>query len=144
MTMPYTKPIQTPFTANLAADEFVVTLDTGQSVAVHVIGSVEPTSGNPVCTAWARVVAADGTDALDAAGQPMKTGFAHTSNPTELISLGGAPALQKIMLMAVLGESTAPLWQDPIHASVLENASIRTNIASSAHAGPVSNLGALL
>jgi hypothetical protein len=142
--MAYTKPDQIPFAGNLAPDEFVVTLDSGQSVAVRAEGSVEPTSGNPVCAAWARVVNGDGTNAVDAAGQPMETAFCHTSNPTELAELGGAAVLQKIMLMAVLGESTAPFWQDPIHASVLQNASIRTNIASAAHAGPVTDLSSLL
>jgi hypothetical protein len=142
--MSYTKPDQTPFAANLAADEFVVLLDTGQTVGVRCEGSVEPNSGNPAIAAFARQVDATGKTVLDAAGDPVTSSFSHCSNPTELADLGGASALQKIALMGVLGESTAPLWQDPIHASLLVNASIRTNIASAAHAGPVADLGNLL
>jgi hypothetical protein len=141
--MAYTKPSQTPFTA-LQPNETVVTLDTGDNVAVRCESSVEPNSGNPAVTAWARVVDATGADKLDGAGQPIKSAFGHCSNPTELATLGGAAALQKLVLLAVLGESTAPLWQDPNHASVLENASIRTNIVAAAHAGPVADPGALL
>jgi hypothetical protein len=142
--MPYTKPDQTPFTANLTDHETVVTLDTGEYVAVRCEGSVEPNSGNPAVVASARVVGADGAASLDAAGKPIQSHFSHCSNPTELEAVGGACALQRIAVMAVLGESTAPLWQDPIHATVLENASIRTNLASAAHAGPVTDLATLL
>jgi hypothetical protein len=142
--MPYTKPDQAPFAGNLADHETVVTLDTGEHVAVRCECSVEPNSGNPAVMAWARVVDTAGANLLDGCGCSITSGFSHCSNPTELAELGGAPALQRIAVLAVLGESTAPLWQDPIHASVLENASIRTNIASAAHAGPVTNLGALL
>jgi hypothetical protein len=142
--MSYSKPDQTPFAANLTDHETVVTLDTGQNVAVRCEGSVEPNSGNPAVAAWARVVGADGVSLLDGAGAPILSAFTHCSNPTEMADLGGAAALQRLAVMAVLGESTAPLWQDPIHSSVLENASIRTNIASAAHAGPVTDLGAIL
>lgn len=141
--MSYTKPSQTTFT-QLQPNETVVTLDTGDNVAVRCESSVEPNSGNPAVAAWARVVDAVGADKLDGAGQPIQSSFSHCSNPTEMASVGGAAALQKVAVMAVLGESTAPLWQDPIHASVLQNASIRTNLASAAHAGPVTDLGALL
>jgi hypothetical protein len=141
--MPYTKPNQATFTA-LQPNETVVTLDTGDNVAVRCESSVEPNSGNPAVTAWARVVDATGADKLDGLGEPIQSAFSHCSNPTELASVGGAPALQKLALLAVLGESTAPLWQDPIHASVLANASIRTNLTAAAHAGPVADPGALL
>jgi hypothetical protein len=141
--MSYTKPVQTPF-VNLQPHEFVVTLDTAQNVAVRVESSVEPTSGNPVVSAWGRVVDATGIDKPDGVGQPIYTAFSHCSNPTEQSSVGGAAGLQKAALMAVLGESTAPLWTDPIHATMLQNASIRTNIASAASAGPVTLPGALL
>ena len=140
--MPYTIPAQSLF--RLAAHELAVQLDTGEYVAVRVEGSVEPNSGNPVVSASARVVDATGSAVCDALGQPITSGFSHCSNPTELASLGGSEALQRLAGMAVLGESTAPLWADPIHSTVLENASIRTNIASAAHAGPVTNLAALL
>lgn len=51
--------------------------------------------------------------------------------------------MQKCVLMAVLGEPTAPLWPDPSSAPMLANASIRTYLASAAHAGQV-DTGALL
>jgi hypothetical protein len=141
--MSYTKPDQTPFTA-LQPNETVVTLDAGDTVAVRCESSVEPNSGNPAVAAWARVVDATGADRLDGMGQAIQSAFSHCSNPTELAQVGGAAQLQKLALMAVLGESTAPLWQDAIHATVLENASIRTNITAAAHAGPVTDPGALL
>ena len=90
------------------------------------------------------MVNADGSSRIDAAGQEITSGFSHTSNPTELAALGGASVLQKLAVMAVLGEPTSPLWTDPIHASVLENASIRTNLASAAQAGPVTNLATII
>ncbi|KZC23552.1 hypothetical protein RHOFW104T7_13195 [Rhodanobacter thiooxydans] len=141
--MSYTKPDQAPFTV-LQPNETVVTLDTGDNVAVRCESSVEPNSGNPAVAAFARVVDTTGADKLDGAGQPIKSAFTHCSNPTEVENVGGASALQKLAMLAVLGESTAPLWQDPIHATVLENASIRTNITAAAHAGPVTDPGALL
>lgn len=141
--MSYTKPDQSPFTA-LQLNETVVTLDTGDNVAVRCESSVVPNSGNPAVAAWARVVDATGTDKLDGAGQPIKSALTHCSNPTEVASVGGAAVLQKLAMLAVLGEPTAPLWQDPIHASVLQNASIRTNIAAAKSAGPVVDPGALL
>lgn len=140
--MAYTKPDQTPFT-KIEPNEFVVTLDTGQNVAVSVSVSVLDNSGNPALMAAARVVQADGSNELDANGDPIASAFAHTSNPTEMATLGGMPQLQTQMLLAVLGEPVT-IWNDPIHATVMENASIRTNIATAAHAGPVTNPGALL
>lgn len=120
----------------LQPGETAVTLDSGDIVAIAAICSVESASGNTVVAATARVINADGTNKLDAIGQSMTTAFQHTSN-TDEISANGIAVVQKCCLMAVLGESTAPLWQDPIHATALATASIRTNIASAAHAGPV-------
>jgi hypothetical protein len=142
--MPYTKPAQAPFTANLVDHETVVTLDSGQNVAVRCECSVEPNSGNPAVAAFARVVDASGASTLDGTGQPIATSFSHCSCPGEVDSLGGVGVLQKLAIMAVLGEPTTPLWQDPIHATVMQNASIRTNLASASSAGPVTDLGALL
>lgn len=140
--MSYTKPDQTPFT-KLEPNEFVVTLDSGQDVAVSVSVAVVDTSGNPALSSTARVVQADGSDQLDSTGNPIRSAFSHTSNPTEMSQLGGMPQLQTQMLLAVLGEPTT-LWGDTIHATTMENASIRTNIATAAHAGPVTNVGSLL
>jgi hypothetical protein len=140
----YTKPDQTAFAANLSPHETVVTLDTGQNIAVWAQCGVEPNTGNPVLTANARAVNADGTDYTDAVGQTVKTCFSHTSNADEVAEVGGMAALQKIAMLAVLGESTAPLYTDPVHAQSLSDWSIRTNLASAAHAGPVTDAGALL
>lgn len=140
--MSYTKPNQTSFT-KLLPNEFVVTLDSGQNVAVAVSVQVEDNSGNPALMATARVVASDGTSEPDANGNSIQSAFTHTSNPTEVTQAGGMAAIQKQMLLAVLGEPVT-IWTDPIHATVLENASIRTNIATAAHAGPVADPGSLL
>lgn len=134
--MSYTKPDQAAFT-QLNPGEFVVNLDSGESVAVHAESSIEAISGNPVVHAWTRVVNPDGSDKLDGQGQPMHSAFSHCSNMTEVTNVGGIPVIQKCAMMAILGEPTTPLWTDPIHASTLESASIRTNILSSFHAGKV-------
>lgn len=139
--MAYT--VTSPQPTGLQTGETAVTLDTGELVAVAAVSSVEPNTGNPAIVASARVINADGTDKLDAVGQPIKSGFSHVTNTVEIAQVGSMAAVQKCVLLAVLGESTAPLWQDAIHQSVLENASIRTNIASSIHAGQV-NAGSLL
>ena len=142
--MSYTKPDQSPFAANLLPHEIVVTLDTSEHIAVCASCGVEPNTGNPTVAASARVVNADGSAYLDGAGKTVQVGFSHTSHPAELVEAGGMPALQRIAMMAVLGESTAPLYTDPIHAQSLSDWSIRTNLASAAHAGPVTDGWALL
>jgi hypothetical protein len=137
----YTK--TNPQPANLQPTETAVTLDTGDDVAVAAVCSVASNSGCPVIAATARVINADGTDKLDAQGKPILSAFQHTSCQEEVTATGGMPALQKCVLMAVLGEPTAPLWTDPSAATMLSNASIRTALASASHAGPV-DAGALL
>lgn len=141
--MPYTKPDQTPF-INLRPNEFVVTLDTGENVAVFSQITVQQNTGSPAVSVEARVVDATGSDTVDAAGQTIHTGFSHVTEQNEIASVGSVQAVQKLCILAVLGESTAPLWQDAIHATMLQTASIRTNIASAAHAGPATDLGSLL
>jgi len=46
-------------------------------------------------------------------------------------------------MFAVLGEPTT-LWSDPIHATTLQTVNIRNNLASAAHAGPITTIGNLL
>lgn len=136
--MSYTKPDQTGFNPNLDAssNEFVVQLDdTSNYVAVLCITGLEPTSGNPTFLAKARVVDSTGKDLPDANGAPITSAFSHTSNPTEISLEGGVGGVQKQCLLAVLGEATS-LWNDTIHQSVMQNASIRTNIATAQHVGP--------
>jgi len=139
--MAYT--VMSPQPAGLHAGEIAVTLDTGDHVAVSAVCGIESNTGNPSIVSGARVINTDGTDKLDATGQAITSGFSQVTNQTEISLAGSMSAVQKCVLLAVLGESTAPLWQDAIHATELQNASIRTNLASAAHAGPV-NAGSLL
>lgn len=141
--MSYTKPNQSPFAANLQANEAVVTLDTGDDVAISAVMSVEPNTGNAVCQVAARVVDATGLTRNDAVGQPIQSGWSHTSNPAEMATLGTVSALQTQCMLAVLGEPTT-LWSDPIHQTTLVSVSIRTNLASAAHAGSVADVISLL
>jgi hypothetical protein len=138
----YSKPDQSGFA--LSEHETVVKLDTGDLVAVTVEGFVEPHSGNPVVGISARVVNEAGNAVLDANGQPIRSAFRHASNHHEVEAVGGIDALRRILVMAVLGEDTAPLFKDPIHATVLEHYSIRTNLASALHAGIVKDVATLL
>lgn len=140
----YTKIAQAPFAVNIAPNEFVVRLENNKFVAVSARLSIEPNTGNPVAKARARVVQANGAPLLDSDGEPIESTFSHTSNRTEVLALGGPNALKRLMLLAVLGEDTAPLWKDPIFATFLEHASIRTNLNTAEVAGPVTNMGGLL
>lgn len=133
--MSYTK--TSPQPTGLNPGETAVTLDDGTIVAVQAKSSVQETSGYPVITATARAIKADGSPETLADGSPIASTWPHTSNADEIKAVGGIDQVQKCCLLAVLGEPTAPLWQDPIHATALASASIRTYIASSAHAGPV-------
>jgi hypothetical protein len=128
----------------LEPGEFVVQLDTGEFVAVIAQTFIVEESGNPSIHARARVVNADGSAARDANGDQIQTGFSHSTNQVELENLGGITEVQRAVLLAVLGEPASQLWADPVHASVLEHASIRTNIASAAHSGVVPDVGQLL
>ena len=142
--MSYTKPVQAPFAANLAPDEFVVTLDTGENIAVRCSTTVTNNTGYAALIPQARQVDASGMTVLDANGHPIVSEFGCNASPADIALAGSMAALQKLAIMGVLGEPTAPLWDDPIHTTMLANASIRTTIASAAHAGPVADLGALL
>lgn len=139
--MSYT--VMNPQPSGLQPNETAVTLDSGDDVAVSAVCGVQDGSGNIAITASARVINADGTNKLDASGAAVTSGFSHGTNSVEIAAAGSVQAVQKLVLMAVMGESTSPLWADPIHATVLQNASIRTAIASAAHAGPV-NTASLL
>lgn len=143
--MSYTKPNQAPFAANLVDHEFVVLLDSGDYVAASALMSVEPTTGFANVLASARAVDATGMTRFDTGSPPVQiaTKFSHTTIPAEIESLGSMNAVQTQCMLAVLGEPTT-IWGDAIHTSVMENASIRTNLASAAHAGPVTDLSTLL
>jgi len=120
-----------------------VTLDSGDIVAVAAKTGVHPTSGDPEIAAVAVAINADGSQRVDANGQTIASSFCPSIAQPDIDACGGIAAAQKCVLMAVLGEPTAPLWQDPSCAVMLANASIRTTLASAAHAGPV-NTGSLL
>ena len=139
--MSYTK--TNPQPAGLNPGETAVTLDDGSIVAVQAKSTVQETSGCPVIAATARAIKADGTPETLPDGSPIASAFQHTSSPDEITAAGGIDQVQKCCLLAVLGEPTAPLWQDPIHTTALANASIRTALSSASHAGPV-DAGALL
>lgn len=139
--MSYTKTDPQP--SGLNPGESAVTLDSGTIVAVQAKSSVQKTSGCPVIAATARAIKADGSPETLPDGSPIASAFQHTSCQEEITTVGSMAAVQKCVLMAVLGEPTAPLWTDPSAATMLSNASIRTAIASAAHAGPV-DAGALL
>ena len=62
----------------------------------------------------------------------------------ELAAVSGAAGALKLAIAAVLGEPTAPLWTDPIFSSDLQNWSIRTNLATAAHWGSVTDLASVL
>jgi hypothetical protein len=136
--MPYTKPAQTNFAANLAAGEFVVRIDTTPiaPVAVRCAGFVDHNTGNIVVEAFARVVKADGTDYVDVNGQPIRSTFQTSMDRAGVAQLGGANGLKKLMLLTVIGEDVttgaggAPKWINALPQDVLEHASIRTNIAA--------------
>lgn len=133
-----------PFAANLQPEELVVQLDTGDHVAVRVSAGMDAASGNPVLKAWARAVNADGTTRLGPNGEPLQSAMSHTMSAAELSAVGSIGAALRIAARAVLGEDTAPLWTDPIHATPLQDWSIRSNLATAAHWGPVADLGSLL
>ena len=132
-----------PVPPGLNPGETAVTLDDGSIIAVQAVSSVQDTSGCPVIAATARAINADGSPKTMPDGSPIASTFNHTSCTQEVTDAGGIDKVQKCVLMAVLGEPTAPLWQDPSAATMLANASIRTYLASAAHAGPV-DAGALL
>lgn len=139
--MSYTKTDPQP--PGLGVNETAVTLDSGQIIAVQATCSVTANSGNPVINATARQIDASGNQVDDANGQPIQAAFSHAAVQSEITLCGSISALQKCVLMAVLGEPTAPLWTDPSAGQMLSDASIRTNIASAAHAGPV-NVASLI
>lgn len=133
--MSYTKTDPQPFGLN--PGETAVTLDDETIVAVQAKSSVQEGSGCPVIAATARAIKADGTPETLPDGSPIASAFQHTSCMQEITGAGGIDVVQKCVLMAVLGEPTAPLWQDSSAATMLSNASIRTALAAAAHAGPV-------
>lgn len=139
--MSYT--VVSPQPSGLNAGETAVTLDDGTIVAVSATSSVQPTSGSPVIAATARAINADGSPKCLSDGSPIAVEFRHTSCPQEVTDAGGIAAVQKCVLLAVLGEPPAPLWTDPSCTTMLANASIRTMLAAAAHAGPV-DVGAVL
>ena len=137
----YTKMDPQPTT--LQPGETAVTLDTGETVATAC--AIEARDGGDVfITATARSIEADGTARLLPSGSPIASQIGHLAKPQETADLGGLSAVQRCCLMAVLGESTAPLWTDPIHAGLLTSASIRVALAAAADVQNASSAADLL
>lgn len=144
--MSYLKPLQTTFAANLMPDEFVVTLDTGQNVAV--CSQSARLAGNTLqVTAAARQVDAAGLTLDDGNGHLIQSSMAHSFDVASVTAYG-APALTKDCLLLVLGEPTvvfgATPGLPPMDASARDAYSIRHAIAAATHAGATANLGAML
>ena len=139
----------------LQPDETAVTLDTGAVVAV--CAQVDRNHGNTVAvTAHARQIDATGATVVDANGHPIQSDASHQFQP-EIVAAYTLPVLTKEMLRLVLGEpptlfveptmlptATSPPTLTPLDPGVLSAWSIRNAIASAAHAGPVTDAGALL
>jgi hypothetical protein len=126
----YTK--MDPQPTALEPGETAVTLDTGEIIATAITVEALETAGDVFITANARAINADGTARLLPSGRPITATFGHTAKPQETTDAGGLTAVQRCCLMAVLGEDTAPLWTDPIHAALLTSSSIRVALTAAA------------
>lgn len=142
--MPYTKPLRTAFAAKLRhPEETVVTLDSGENVAVLVVLSVEPNTGNTVVKVSTRMVERDGETSVDGNGEPIESGYSHNASEVEIAQMGGIDALVKQVTLVALGEPST-LLAEPIHTEARRHASIRPNIASAKAAGRFRRLGTVL
>ena len=140
--MSYT--IVSPTTIQVGKDEAQITLDTGQSVGLGVHVTRMPGGGSAVLAA-ARQLEPDGTTTLDANGHPIISGCSHAF---DAITVAGQTlsACAKDCALLALGEPPVLFGASlpALDPSVVASYSIRNAIASAAHAGAVSNLGALL
>lgn len=88
----------------LYPDETAVQLDSGELVAVAIEAVTWLENGAGVAmVAVARLIGADGATAGAVPGQHLETKLPHTASPVEIDQFG-LPAVQKEMLLAVLGE----------------------------------------
>lgn len=140
--MSYTKPDQSQFAGNVNPGEFVVQLDTGEFVALRVVTSVEPNTGNSVVDAWAFAIEADGSTHRNAVGDPVSSTFQANADAAMVEALGGIDELRRKALLTVLGEDAG--WINPPHQDVFDHASIRTTLAAAANAGVADNIGDML
>ena len=124
-----------PVPPGLNPGETAVTLDDGSIIAVQAVSSVQDTSGCPVITATARAINADGTPKTMADGSPIASTFNHTSCTQEITDAGGIAAVQKCVLMAVLGEQVVT---DMGTATVTSLALVGPRPVTRAHLGGVS------
>lgn len=139
--MAYT--VTSPQPAGLNPGETCVTLDSGQLVAIGATCSVATNSGATLIDAHAREITDAGQPVSNGMNGPIATALKYPAVAADVTLCGSMGAVQKCVLMALLGEPTTPMWTDPVHATFLANVSIRTYIASAAHAGVV-DAGALL
>jgi hypothetical protein len=140
--MSYT--IVSPATIPVGKDESQITLDTGQSVGLGVHVTRMPGGGSAVLAA-ARQLEPDGTTTLDANGHPITSACSHAFDATTVAGQT-LPACAKDCALLALGEPPVLFGASlpALDPSVIASYSIRNAIASAAHAGAVSNLGALL
>lgn len=138
MTMAYT--LNNPPTIPLQAHEVQVTLDTGQIVAVCARAS-RLGNGSTAFEADARVLTPTGATEADANGHAIKSGCRFTLDAATTNSVTPQAALKDATLL-VLGET--PLVLTSFGAGQHASWSIRSAIAAAAHAGPVTDLAAVL
>lgn len=140
--MSYTKPNQAPFAGNLRDYEFVVQLSEGDYVAVGALSTVDSNNGNTVMLATARAVDGSGNQLTDANGQDIKTHFNFSCDMDGINAIGGMTEFRKKMLLTVLGEDAD--WVNPLATDVLNQTSIRTNLAAAEASGPVEDINDIL
>ncbi|MDE2101224.1 MAG: hypothetical protein KGL39_28520 [Patescibacteria group bacterium] len=96
----------------------------GSSENLHVAARIACSSGsdgNPVVTAFVRVILPTGAPALDANGVPCSTQFGVSATPALITQCTNLAELQKCVLMTALGGDSGAL---AVSASVAANASI--------------------
>ena len=148
--MSYT--VTTPQPSGLQAGETCVTLDDGQLVAVILAATPVDNNAGMEFAAQARAINADGTTVMHG-DVAMTTAGRHMSSHDEVDRLG-ASALGKGMVLAVLGEPLATETIDSGGVNVTQTIpalgtdaltawSIRTMLAASSNAAPVSSSSVL-
>lgn len=109
--------------AGLYDDETLITLDSGEEIAVSVAAERIAHTGGVVVIAWARWVNDDGSTRLDPTGQEMENEYRH-SFPPEQVETIGVDALCRGVVKAMIGEDTEMAEVD-LTDEVKRNVSIR-------------------
>lgn len=126
--MSYTK--NDPQPSGLNAGETAVTLDDGTIVAIKSVSSRDPDTNVMRVGVTARAIDANGSPIVAPDGSPIAVDYRNGPvDPADIERAGSIDAYVKCCLMRVLGESTDPLWQDPLDANVNAQVSIRHALA---------------